>query len=80
MPLPPPQTPQRKKAIYLSRDQALQCRTLQDISWAYQAIAQHLKVTERQVQHACTSRDHSTPQKRSGRPVTIPLEQTQILI
>ena len=60
--------------------ESLQCRTLRDIGWAYQAIAQHLKVMERQVQHVCTSRDHNTPKKRSGRPVIITPEQTQMLI
>lgn len=80
MPLPPPHTPQRKKTIYLSRDQALRCRTLRDIGWAYEAIAQRLDITQRQVQHACTSRDQSTPKKRSGRPVTITPEQTQTLV
>lgn len=80
MPLPQPQTPQRKKAIYLSRDQALQCRTLRSVNMSYQAIAEHLKCTERQVQHACSSRDHPTPQKRRGRPGTLTPQQIQDLV
>lgn len=38
-----------------------------------------MKVTSRQI-HTALKYDHLTPQKRSGRPSLLSLEQTQILI
>ena len=35
----------------LSRDQCLQIQTLRSVGPSYQVIANHLKVTQRQVQH-----------------------------
>ena len=50
----------------LSSDQRLQVRTLRDLEWAYQKIADHLNITLRQAQYAANN--PGTPQKRAGRP------------
>ena len=79
MPLPP-STPQRRKGIYLNRDQRLQARTLRQVGQSYRQISDFLNCTERQVQHACTSKDGPTPKRRSGRTSRITPEMTQELI
>jgi len=73
----PPITPTKQSD--LPRDLRLQVQTLRDIGWKYSKIAEHLKITIRQVQYASTHRP--TPQKRQcGRKSTIDAESLQILI
>ena len=55
-----PATP--KKQSDLTRDERIQACTLRDVSWKYAQIAQHLNITLRQVQYACTV-GRPTPQK-----------------
>jgi len=73
----PPTTPTKQSD--LPRDLRLQVQTLRDIGWKYSKIAEHLKITIRQVQYASTHRP--TSQKRQcGRKSTIDAESLQILI
>ncbi len=62
----PPSTPTRKKAVYLTRDQRIQVQTLHSIGHTYAEIAEHLKITYRQVQTAC--QDRASYAKETKRP------------
>lgn len=76
----PPSTPQNRRcAPYLTRDQRIQVQTLRGVGFTYEAIANHLKITLRQVQYACST-EHLTPSKRSGRPPALSDEQLDELI
>jgi len=73
----PSTTPQKQKD--LSRDLRLKVQTLREIGWTYSKIAEHLKITPRQVQYACSMRP--TPQKkRCGRKAIIDAESLQMLV
>jgi len=77
-----PSTPKRTQ---LSRDQRRDIRALKSTNMTHAQIVQHFLfvynviITARQVSLACTA-DHSTPQKRSGRPPLLWPERVQILI
>jgi transposase len=75
----PPSTPPRKCAVYLTRDQRIQARTLRSVSFTYEAIAKHLSITIRQAQHACKA-EQATPSKRVGRPSILSEAQVDELI
>jgi len=73
----PSTTPQKQKN--LSRDSRLKVQTLREIGWTYFKIAEHLKITLRQVQYACSMR--LTPQKkRCERKAIIDAESLQMLV
>lgn len=66
-----PTTPQRReKHSDLTRDDRIRVQTLRSIGWTYEAIANELNCTQRQVQHACST-VQVTPKKRSGRKSTL---------
>jgi transposase len=68
------------KSLDLSRDQRLRIRTLHfDANWTYQQITDELKITLRQVQHACQA-ETASPKKRSGRPRLLSKEQVDELV
>lgn len=71
--------PIRQKQPDLSRDERLQVRTLRDIGWTYEHIANHLKITQRQVQNTCQA-EQTTPKKRKGRDPSLSEEQIEELI
>ena len=77
--MPPSTPPTRQKRQDLTRDQRLQVLTLRSAGWTYEKIANHLKITHRQVQTACQS-EHPTPVKRKGRNPTLNPQQIEELI
>lgn len=75
-----PQTPTRRpKQADLSRDERIRVLTLRGLQWTYQAIADYLHITIRQVQTACTA-EHPTPGKRTGRPTMLNPQQIEELV
>jgi hypothetical protein len=69
----PPTTPIRRSS-HVSRDDRIRIRTLRLAKFKYEAIANLLSLTLRQVQHACAA-ERDTPKKRPGRPPIITAEQ-----
>lgn len=70
-----PSTPQhRSSSNHLSRDQRIEIRTLRRIEWTHQAIADHLGITIRQVEHSLST-PHVTPKKKTGRKPILSEEQ-----
>ena len=70
----PPSTPRKQ----LSRDERIRIRTLRDVGWSYQAIADKYKHTYGAVQWACSHAQ--TPVKRPGRPSKLSAEQIEALV
>ena len=76
-----PSTPQhssRSSSKHLTRDERIRVQTLRRIGWKHKAIALHLGITTRQVEHSLSSK-RVTPKKRTGRRSQLTEEQVDQL-
>ena len=72
----PPSTPRNR---YLTRDERLQVQTLARAGHTQVWIADHLRLSRRQVGYAIAS-DQVTPKHRSGRPPVLSSDQVDELV